>query len=239
MKCSGPVLFLLAASLWSSAQAAEVPSSSRSRKVIEKVRADLVRDLDGKSMSLGSPVFIRIFKESRELELWVEEGGRFKLFRSYPICYFSGDPGPKTATGDLQSPEGFYFVTPGRMNPFSRYHLSFDLGYPNKYDRSHGRDGSALMVHGDCVSIGCYAMGDENIEEIYALAHAALEGGQPYFRVHIFPFRMTDERMQKEKNAKWRGFWTNLKEGYDIFEETGKVPCVEVENGRYIFEEEN
>jgi murein L,D-transpeptidase YafK len=122
------------------------------------------------------------------------------------------------------------------MNPLSNYHLSFNLGYPNSYDRLHGRTGSALMVHGSCVSIGCYAMTDKGIEEIFTLADAALCNGQPFFRVHIFPFPMTEENMRKHVNSKWYEFWKNLKEGYDFFEEGGhNPPNVEVKNKQYVF----
>ncbi|MCA1789736.1 MAG: murein L,D-transpeptidase, partial [Thioalkalivibrio sp.] len=190
-----------------------------------------------RDFTLGAPIFIRIFKESRELEVWIENGERFELFRTYPICTYSGGLGPKLRTGDGKSPEGFYFVTPGRMNPSSQFHLSFNLGFPNAYDRAHGRTGSALMVHGNCVSIGCYAMTDARIEEIYALGDAALRAGQPFFRVHVFPFRMTPENMAPHNGSKWADFWRNLKEGYDYFENTGRPPNVEAVNGRYVFGE--
>ncbi|WHI53155.1 L,D-transpeptidase family protein [Microbulbifer sp. MLAF003] len=135
-------------------------------------------ELTAQNLEYGAPIFIRIFKGSSTLELWMESNdGRFKLFKEYEICAYSGDLGPKEQEGDLQSPEGFYFVNAGRLNPWSQFHLSFNLGYPNKYDRMQGRTGSALMVHGDCVSIGCYAMTDTNINEIYTLATEALKGG--------------------------------------------------------------
>jgi murein L,D-transpeptidase YafK len=188
------------------------------------------------NLRFGAPIFVRIFKESRQLELWIENADHFELFKTYDICTFSGHLGPKLRTGDLQSPEGFYFVTPGRMNPVSEFHLSFNLGYPNAYDRARDRTGSALMVHGDCVSIGCYAMTDAGIEEIYTLADAALRSGQPFFRVHVFPFRMTARNMQRHHNSKWREYWENLKEGYDFFERTGRPPNVEVQGDRYVFE---
>ena len=177
-----------------------------------------------------------MFKESKELELWVQNEDRFVLFRTYPICRASGKLGPKQRIGDLQSPEGFYFVTPGQMNPASRFHLSFNLGYPNTYDRYYRRTGSALMVHGSCVSAGCYAMTNAGIEEIYAVADAALRNGQPFFRVHVFPFRMTVQSMGAHGDSDWRGFWENLKEGFDLFERTGRPPNVEIKNGRYVFE---
>jgi murein L,D-transpeptidase YafK len=212
-----------------------VPSTARSRAAIQRVAPRLERDLAAKELRLGSPVFVRIFKKEHELEVWLENGERFERFRTYPICAWSGRLGPKRKTGDRQSPEGFYFVTPERMNPASRFHLSFNLGYPNAYDRHHGRTGSALMVHGNCVSIGCYAMTDRRIEEIYALADAALRAGQPYFRVHVFPFRMTPRNMERHRRSPWIDFWRNLKQGHDAFERTGRPPDVRVEEGRYVF----
>jgi len=213
------------------------PESSRSRAVIARVTPRLERELGVEDLELGAPVFLRIFKSTRQLEVWLEKDARFELFRSYPICSYSGDLGPKLRTGDLQSPEGFYFVTPSRLNPASRFHLSFNLGYPNAYDRAHGRTGSFLMVHGSCVSIGCYAVTDEGIEEIYTLVDAALRGGQSFFRVHIFPFPMTDKNLAEQRDSRWSGFWTNLKDGYDWFEEYGRPPNVEVVDGRYLFGE--
>ncbi len=213
-----------------------IPSSGRSEEVIKKVRPGLEEELRARNLSFGAPVYMRVFKESSELEVWVKNSEKFELFKNYHICYFSGDLGPKLRRGDLQSPEGFYYVKPGQLNPVSQFHLSFDIGYPNAYDRAHGRTGSALMVHGDCVSIGCYAMTDRNIEEIYALAVGAFRKGQPFFRVHVFPFRMTDENMKEHDGSKWTAFWRNLKEGYDVFEEDRRPPNVTVRNGKYYFE---
>lgn len=227
----------LVACLVSAVEGTEPPSSARSRSVVSRIRPSLQKALRATGLRFGAPIFLRIFKESKELELWVEKDGRFRLFRIYDICTFSGRLGAKLRTGDLQSPEGFYFVTSNHMNPSSRFHLSFDLGYPNAYDRYYRRTGSALMVHGDCVSIGCYAMTDAGIEEIYTLADAALRRGQPFFRVHIFPFRMTACNMQRHDNSRWQEFWQNLKEGYDFFERAGRPPNVEVRDGRYVFEE--
>ena len=113
--------------------------------------------------------------------------------------------------------------------------MSFNLGYPNQYDRYHGRTGSALMVHGNCVSIGCYAMTDDYINEIYALAFAALDNGQHFFRVHSFPFKLTDDLLSQNQSNQWHPFWLNMKEGYDYFIEHKRPPNVEVSEGRYIF----
>jgi len=214
-----------------------VPSSSRSRNAIERVKPGLEKLFENKGLNYGSPIFIRIFKESMELEIWVKSENKFKLFKTYEICtYGSGTLGPKTIQGDGQAPEGFYFVTPQRLNPVSDFHLSFNLGYPNKYDRIHKRTGGNLMVHGSCVSIGCYAMTDDGIEEIFAIADAAFRNDQKFFRVHIFPFRMSEKNIEKHKETEWYGFWNNLKEGYDFFEETKIPPNVEVRNKKYIFE---
>lgn len=214
----------------------QVPSSPRSRRVITKVAPGLIMELERKGITYGTPVFIRIFKMEKELELWMSVGREFKVFRTYDIAAFSGRLGPKLREGDRQAPEGFYFVTPSRMNPNSRYHLAFNLGCPNVYDKAHGRTGSALMVHGSNVSIGCFAMTDEKIEEIYALADAALRNGQRFFRVHCFPFRMSEKNMKNYSNFPWYAFWSNLKEGYDFFEKTGTPPNVVVRDRRYVFE---
>lgn len=213
------------------------PSSGRSTEAIQRVKPALETALKEKGLAWGNPVFLRVFKESSELELWMRAANAetFTHFRTYEICRWSGTLGPKLKQGDGQAPEGFYFVSAGRMNPNSNYHLSFDLGYPNAYDLAHRRTGSLLMVHGGCVSIGCYAMTDARIEEIYALTDAALRAGQPFFRVHCFPFRMTDERMDEAeaKKEKWLEFWTDLKTGYDYFEVMGLPPNIEVKEGRY------
>ncbi len=200
-------------------------------------QATLTEQLSILGAEVGDEVFIRIFKLTAELELWIKAGERYKLLQIYTICKQSGRLGPKLREGDMQGPEGFYFVTKSRLNPNSRFHLSFNLGYPNSYDRVHHRTGSALMVHGDCVSIGCYAMTDEKIEEIYELVAQALEHRQKVVRVHIFPFRMTQENMDYYRLHKWYDFWSNLKDGYDHFELYGTPPNVEVLNKRYIFDE--
>ena len=214
-----------------------VSSSRRSREAVARVVPALVTDLQAQSLSYGSPVFIRIFKEERELEVWLRAGDRVQLFRTYSIAAMSGKLGPKLLEGDGQAPEGFYFVPPSHMNPKSRLHLSFNLGYPNAYDRAHGRTGSALMVHGGQASVGCFAMTDPKVEEIYALAEAALRNGQRFFRVHSFPFRMTDGNLARHPASRWQPFWLNLKEGYDFFEDSGLPPDVVVGNMRYSFKD--
>lgn len=196
---------------------------------------ELETSLKERGVSLGTALFIRIFKETSELEVWLKDKkGSYILYKTYPICYYSGELGPKLKEGDKQAPEGFYHVTKSQMNPNSRYHLSFNLGYPNLYDQAHNRTGSYLMVHGSCVSIGCYAMTDKKIEEIYTLADLALKNGQSFFSVHIFPFRMTDSNMKHHEKSKWYPFWKNLKEGYDVFEINRHVPNITVKEKQYI-----
>ena len=199
-----------------------------------RMRPALERDLAAAGLRWGAPVFIRIFKDESELELWVDDGRRYRLFRTWPICTWSGDLGPKQRQGDGQSPEGFYRVARGQLNPHSQYHLSFNLGYPNAYDRAHGRTGDFLMVHGSCVSIGCYAMGDANIEQIYSLLAAALANGQAAAPVHVFPFRFDRRAEVGWRASPWRDFWSNLREGHDAFERTGRPPQVGVAGRRYV-----
>jgi len=190
--------------------------------------------LGKKGMKAEAPLFVRIFKEESELEVWKQrDDGRFYHFKTYPICTWSGELGPKLAQGDRQAPEGFYTIQKSQMNPNSSFHLAFNLGFPNAYDRSHGRTGSALMVHGKCKSAGCYAMTDALIEEIYALARETFDGGSSAFEVHAYPFRMTDANMQRHKDSKWFEFWKTLKQGHDYFEATRQTPPVLVCNRSY------
>jgi len=232
------LLGLAAAVAWPAcglAQSARMTPATLSREqaAAERVTPGLRRDLAAMGLSLGDPIFIRIFKHEHQLEVWLRKQGRYALFRQYPICTWSGALGPKLRQGDGQSPEGFYSVGRGQLNPQSSYHLSFNLGYPNAYDRAHGRSGNYLMVHGHCVSIGCYAMGDANIEQIYTLLDAALRGGQRRVDVHVFPFRFDKPAMADWQTQRWGDFWGNLKQGHDAFERTKVPPAVNVANLRY------
>ena len=216
----------------------ESSSLSRAEAASARVRPALELALGKKHLKFGDPVFIRAFKEERILELFVENRAskRFELFRSYPVAAASGTLGPKLAEGDAQVPEGFYRVPPSAMNPNSRFHLAFNIGYPNTLDRSLDRTGSAIMIHGDRVSAGCLAMTNEGIEEIYTLCAAAHANGQDAFAVHIFPFRPTPERMALEQKNKWHPHWENLKEGHDLFEKHQRSPRISISRGRYCLE---
>ncbi|MGL4637659.1 MAG: L,D-transpeptidase family protein [Beijerinckiaceae bacterium] len=198
----------------------------------------LEQRLSDKGLERGQPVFIRIMKESSELELWMNRGDQWVLLHIYPVCRWSGALGPKLKEGDGQAPEGFYAVTRRALNPQSNYHLSFNLAFPNAYDKAHGRTGSFLMVHGDCLSIGCYAMTDAGIEEIYALVEAGLKAGQTSIPVHVFPFRMTQQNLDRFKNNRWLSYWENLKEGWDLFETSGQPPAVQACGKTYRFGEQ-
>jgi murein L,D-transpeptidase YafK len=196
---------------------------------------DTMMLLGKKGMDAHAPVFIRIFKEESELEVWKQrDDGRYYHFKTYPICNWSGELGPKLKHGDRQAPEGFYTVTREQMNPDSKYHLAMNLGYPNPYDRAHRRTGDFLMIHGKCKSAGCYAMTDALIEEIYAMARESFIGGQDSFQVHAFPFRMSEENMARNARHEAYPFWKTMKEGYDYFELTRQLPTVAVCNRRYV-----
>ena len=210
------------------------PPGDRAAAAAARVRPGLETQLARVGLRFGAPVFLRVFKEENELEVWVDDGTRYVLFRRYPVCRWSGALGPKLAQGDGQAPEGFYRVGRGQLNPFSAYHLSFNLGYPNAYDRALGRTGDYLMVHGRCVSVGCYAMGDAAIEEIYTLVAAALAGGQPAVDVHAFPFRFDRRAEVGWADHRWAPFWRELREGHAAFERTHRPPRVRVAGGRYV-----
>jgi murein L,D-transpeptidase YafK len=212
---------------------------STNAKAMRPVPEKLVADMQTKDMDLQSPILVRLFKQEAELEVWKQDrSGRYALLKTYPICRWSGDLGPKVREGDRQAPEGFYSITPAQMNPASSYYLSFNIGYPNAYDRAWGRTGSQLMVHGDCSSRGCYAMTDEQISEIYALGRESFFGGQRAFQVQAYPFRMTPQNMARHRNNPNMPFWKMLKEGWDHFEVTRQEPKVDVCEKRYVFDAE-
>lgn len=201
---------------------------------------EMKTELARKNMPDETPILIRIFKEEAELEVWKKDtSGKFALLKTYPICRWSGDLGPKVKEGDRQAPEGFYQITPGLMNPNSNFYLAFNLGFPNAYDRANDRTGAFLMVHGDCSSRGCYAMTDEQIGEIFALGRDSFAGGQQSFQVQAFPFRMTPLNMAKHRNSPHMAFWRMIKQGYDHFEVTRQEPKVDVCEKRYVFDAES
>jgi murein L,D-transpeptidase YafK len=212
-------------------------SLAANAKANQPVPPKLVAAMVEKDMDLQSPILIRLFKQEAELEVWKQNrSGKFELLKTYPICRWSGDLGPKVREGDRQAPEGFYSITPGQMNPQSAYYLSFNTGYPNAYDQALGHSGSQLMVHGDCSSRGCYAMTDEQIAEIYSLGRESFFGGQKAFQFQAYPFRMTALNMAKHRNNPNMAFWKMIKEGSDLFEVTRQEPKVDFCEKHYVFD---
>jgi murein L,D-transpeptidase YafK len=224
------------AALLVSACVADSVDMSGGAKHLAPLSSQTLALLEEKSMDKQSPILLRIYKQEAELEVWKQtREGRYAHLKTYPICRWSGELGPKVREGDRQAPEGFYPITPELMNPHSNYHLAFNLGFPNAFDQSLGRTGAFLMVHGDCSSRGCYAMTDEQISEIFALAREAFDGGQLAFQVQALPFHMTAQNLASHRNSPHLAFWRMLKEGTDQFEVSGLEPKVDVCGQRYVF----
>jgi len=186
-------------------------------------------------------LLLRGFKDERHLEVWAAStrAGPLTHVATYEVCYASGDLGPKRRQGDGQVPEGFYHLD--YFNRRSRFHLSFRVNYPNASDRILGYKpnlGDAIMIHGDCVSIGCLAMSDERIEELWVMTRT-MDRLKRRVHVHLFPTRDMAGLLDREHESRHRRFWHNIKEGFDLFEAANKLPAVKVDKktGRYLFEE--
>jgi murein L,D-transpeptidase YafK len=206
-------------------------------KATKELPPALLSLLRQKQMPKYSPILVRVFKEEAELEVWKQDNtGRFQILKTYPICRWSGDLGPKLHEGDRQAPEGFYAITPELMNPNSNYYLAINVGYPNSFDRANNRRGSLLMIHGDCSSSGCYAMTDDQISEIYSLARDSFLGGRRSFQVQAYPFHLTPANLARHRNSPSLSFWKMLKIGNDHFETTHLEPKVDVCNRLYVFD---
>jgi len=216
--------------------ACQKPQTVQAQRAAQPLPAEVQRKMAQLDMPLNSPIMLRLFKEESVMEVWKQKrDGRYAKIAQYDICKWSGKLGPKYMEGDRQAPEGYYNITRAQMNPNSRYYLSFDLGFPNAYDRAHNRTGSHLMVHGSCSSSGCYSMTDKSVAEIYAFGRDSFMGGQRSFQVEAFPFRMTDENMARYRKDPNYPFWAMLKQGYDSFEQTKIPPKVDVCDGVYVF----
>ncbi len=214
-----------------------LPANQLPTKSAPALSPELLAQLRQRNMPRYSRILLRVFKEEAELELWKQDAsGHFQLLKTYPICRWSGDLGPKMHEGDRQAPEGFYTITPALLNPNSEFYLAINTGFPNSFDKANGRDGSFLMIHGSCWSSGCYAMTDEQIAEIYALARESFAGGQPSFQVQAYPFRLTPANLARHRNSPHLPFWMMLKVGNDHFEATHLEPKVDVCNRHYVFD---
>jgi murein L,D-transpeptidase YafK len=206
-------------------------------KATKELPRDLLALLKQKKMPKLSPILMRIFKEEAELEVWKQDTtGRFQLLKTFPICRWSGDIGPKEREGDRQTPEGFYTITPELMNPNSNFYVAINTGFPNSFDKANNRGGSFLMIHGDCSSSGCYAMTDEQVGEIYSLARDAFLGGRTSFQIQAYPFRLTPANLARHRTNPHMAFWQMIKVGHDHFETTHLEPKVDVCNRRYVFD---
>lgn len=207
--------------------------AARALKPIPRATLALMAE---KGTDKKAPMLVRAFKKEGELEIWkMRADGTYAHLKTYPICRWSGQLGPKRREGDRQVPEGFYSVAPGQMNPNSAYYLSFNIGYPNAYDRSHGFTGSAIMVHGACSSAGCFSMTDEQMAEIFAIARESFAGGQRAIQVQSLPFRFTPENLARYRLDPNMKFWNDIREGVDYFEVTKREPDVAFCGRRYVF----
>lgn len=220
--------------------ASELTSEDRVSAAIKNVDRKLTTMYRSAGIKSSSPLlYIRAFKREAALEVWASDkaGDKFKLLATYAVAAQSGVLGPKRKEGDRQVPEGFYVID--RFNPQSRFHLSLGINYPNASDRilsDKQRPGGDIFIHGDRKSIGCLAMTDPIIEEIYVLALRARQGGQRQIRVDIFPFRMTvaTTRAMSTTSPNLAEFWKPLALAYQGFEKSRLVPKFKVlKSGAY------
>jgi len=189
-------------------------------------------------------LFIRAFKFEEDVEIWAKnrDSLHYKLISSYKFCSNVGALGPKRKQGDLQIPEGYYSLS--KFNPESNYHLSLKVSYPNLSDSMLGRSnnlGGMIFIHGGCNTIGCIPITDDKIKELYVMCVQARHRGQVNIPIHIFPVRLTNENLSflNAVNIKKKtlDFWTNLKEGYSLFENSREIPLVAIDSttGLYTY----
>src|SRR5271155_5420390 len=216
--------------------ACEDAIDANSGRSLQAIPAQTLAQMDKIGTTAAAPVLIRSYKQEAEFEIWkMNSQGQYALLKTFPMCRWSGQLGPKVREGDHQVPEGFYTITPGQMNPNSAYYLSFNVGYPNAFDRAWDRTGGTIMVHGICSSAGCYSMTDEQIAEIYAIARESFNGGQREIQMQSYPFKMTAENLAKHRLDPNIDFWKQLKNGSDHFEVTKTETPVLVCGKRYVF----
>lgn len=189
-------------------------------------------------------ILLRAFKKEASLELWATPAADqpYVLVHDYRICTSSGVLGPKRRFGDEQVPEGFYELD--WFNPQSNFFLSMHINYPNASDRILGfrqNLGGDIFLHGNCASIGCIPITDDGIKEVYWLAVLVHSAGQQHLPIEIFPARLTDDGLRSlaathRNQSDLIAFWSNLKEGYDFFENGHRAPHVTTRSdGSYAF----
>jgi murein L,D-transpeptidase YafK len=214
------------------------PSPGDTAAAADRATALLRAELGALGLEIGDPVFLRVFKDTQEVEVWMqgEPGAEWTFYKTYRTCGPVAEPGPRPTVSDGGAPEGFYYAAPRHLSSRGGV-LGLELGNPNAYDRHHRHNKRPGRLEGGCAPSGSYALGDQGIAEIVTLARAAWERGQPFFRIHCYPFRMTDARMNRELAARapWIDFWADLKEGYDFFDVLRRPPDTVVQNGDYVF----
>ncbi len=210
--------------------------SSLAHRSLAPIPSETLALMEQAGTTKEAPTLIRAYKKEAELEVWkMRPDGRYVHLKTFPMCRWSGQLGPKTREGDRQVPEGFYTINPSQLNPNSSYYLAFNVGYPNAYDRALGHTGGTIMVHGVCSSMGCFSMTDRQIAEIYAIVRTSLNSGQNAVQMQSYPFHMTAENLVKHRLDPNIAFWKQLKEGNDNFEVTKQEPTVGVCGKRYVF----
>ena len=218
-----------------SGYAAPLKENGKSKEITLKVKKKLEANLREQGFKWGLPVFIRIYKDPALLEIWLKKHDHFVFFKSYKICRFSGKLGPKLQEGDMQAPEGFYRIYPEQLNPWSSYHLAVNIGYPNRFDQENHHTGNNIMIHGNCASVGCFAMTDGQMEEIYVMIQEGLKGGkQKFIPIHIFPFPPTPENLEAVADLPWINFWRKLAVGFEFFQLTRIPPVIISSQGDYL-----
>lgn len=237
-----PIVLCLSIQLAAQSFKATQQKATRVKSAYSEKWEGLKSDLKKKGINENFELFLRVFKEDKLIEVWLKpkDEKEFKLFKTYNICASSGELGPKRKQGDGQVPEGFYTIAV--FNPYSSYHLSLGVSYPNASDKIIGKGnlGGDIMIHGNCVTIGCMPLTDTYIKEVYILAVEARNNGQQSIPVHIFPTKMDEKGMKflADTNPKNIDFWKNLKTGYDYFEQNKKISKFSVDKtGKYLFSE--
>lgn len=235
------VIFMLQQTSFKETQRA----NSRVRSAYEEKEIVVKQYFSDRELSMDRfQLFIRAFKKEQVLEVWIKERNKeqFVLLHTYDFCSTSGTLGPKRKEGDYQIPEGIYQIN--HFNPLSNFHLSLGINYPNESDKILGdkaHPGSAIYIHGNCVTIGCIPITDDKIKELYIIAVEARNEGQKEIPVHIFPSRLearvVDQLIKEQKaDAKTSAFWKNLEPIYQDFEKLKQLKTVRVKaTGAYYF----
>lgn len=243
MKCYLKLILLLTmitkSALSQSGFKAQQLKFERVRAAYDQKWDNLKKELSKKGFNGAFKLHLAAYKSEGKLEVWLqtETQKKYEHFKTYNFCAHSGTLGPKSKEGDLQTPEGFYYIS--AFNPKSNFYLSLGINYPNSVDRLRSgqeKPGSDIYIHGNCVTIGCIPLTDEKIKEVYVLGVEARNSGQTNIPVYIFPFKMTESNFKKHI-AQYPGqtkFWQSLQPGYAYFEKNRTLPKVTQVKGNYV-----